>query len=196
MGINHLQLSPELIAFLYPETLVNGNDPDPFKKPAKSPETLVNGNDPDPFKKPAKTPETLQTKKSVPTFLGKNLQLICFLVSYPDDEFIPKEQLVFLQKILVACKCSLDDIALVNLKQQPVAMEDLKTQFSPRIIFLWGSLPVIPGIHQKFPDMAISTWEDISIVPVLQADLMSRDNPEGLELKRSLWISLKKLFNL
>ena len=177
MGINHLQLSPELITALYPEALVNVTTWDTGKKPSEP-------------------KRSEQAKKPGYPFLGKNLQSICFLVSCPDDEFMPEEQLAFLQRILAACKCSLDDIALINTKQHPIEMETLKKQLHPRILFLWGARPAVIGIGQQFPDLAISTWEEMNIVPVLQAGLMIRDNPEGIELKRRLWIILKKLFNL
>jgi hypothetical protein len=161
MGINHIRLSAELIAVLYPETLVTENGPDPDYP-----------------------------------FLGKNLLSICFLVSYPEDEFIPDDQLVFLQKILIACKLSLNDIALINTKRTPVELPVLKTRLQPRIIFFWGTSPAVAGSKLNFPDMTISTWENIRILPVMEAELMSRDNPRGLELKKNLWIALKKLFNL
>ncbi len=59
-------------------------------------------------------------------------------------------------------------------------MNNLKSQFNPRIIFLWGvDTRLSDGINQEFPDMTISTWRIISFVPVSQAELMSRDNPEA-----------------
>ncbi|HEV3223403.1 MAG TPA: hypothetical protein VGZ90_11010 [Puia sp.] len=177
MGINHIRLSAELIASLYPESLVTKNGPDPDIKQIK-------------------TVLTQNKEESGYPFLGKNLHSICFLVGYPDDEFIPEDQLAFLQKILNACKLNMDDIALVNANLNSVDLQVLKNQFQPRIIFLWGAVPAITGLAQNFPDMAISTLENIRILPVLQADSMSSDNPKGLELKRKLWISLKKLFNL
>lgn len=161
MGINDIRLSAELIAILYPETLIEEND----------------------------------QGMSYP-FLGKNLLSICFLVSYPDDEFIPDDQLAFLKKILAACKLSLNDIALINTKRTPVELLVLKKRFQPSIIFFWGVAPAVTGSGLKFPDMSISTWENIRILPVMQTELMSGDNPRGLELKKNLWISLKKLFNL
>jgi hypothetical protein len=177
MGINDLQLSPELIAALYPETLVTERNPMPVSSPARPGET-----------RPVKT--------TIYSFLGMNLRSICVLVSYPNDEFIPGDQLVFLQKILEACKCSMDDIALINTHRQPLDMEKLKNQFSPQVIFLWGSLRDIPGLQNPLPDMAVTLWENIIVLPVAQADLMSRNGPEGQELKRILWTSLKKIFNL
>jgi len=177
MGINHLTLSLELIAALYPESLVDaGNAGSGAKK--------------------VQTKATSGQREPDLSYMGKNGQSICFWVSYPDEEFIPEEPFIFLKKILAACKCTLDDIALVNAKAHPAMLESLKKQFQPRILFLWGAIPAITGLNQGWPDMEISTWENISIVPVLQADLMGRENPEGLALKRRLWISLKKLFSL
>src|SRR5450755_1861201 len=144
MGINHLRLSPELIASLYPESLVEEKSPESGKKPAKE-------------VSPLPAPAT-----GYP-FVGKNHRSILFLVSYPDHDFIPDEKLAFLNKILAACKCSLDDIALINTKRHPVILEDLKTRFKPQIIFLWGALPAHIGMIQGFPDMEISIFDGIRI---------------------------------
>jgi hypothetical protein len=177
MGINHLQLSPELIAALYPETLVAGNDPVTVKK-------------------------TIRTAKPVPEppaaypFLGKNIRSICFLAHYPEGEFLPEVQLDFLQKILAVCKYSLDDIALVNTAHQPFDLAALRVQFQPRIIFLWGILPASVGLKPGMPDFSISLLDGISVIPVLRPALMSGDSPEGKEFKQRLWICLKKLFAL
>lgn len=177
MGINQLQLSAELIAALYPDSLVRIENSDPVKNPAGA--------------KKLDLPENRDY-----SFLGKNLRSICFLVFYPDEEFIPGGQLVFLKKILSACKCSMDDIALINTSRTPVQMDAIRRQFNPRIIFFWGAGSAPAGILQKFPDMVISIWENIFILPVIQANQMSSDLPENQELKRNLWASLKKLFSL
>jgi hypothetical protein len=177
MGINNLQLSPELIAALYPETLVGGNDTETGKKPGKGEEPL-----PDSF---ADYP-----------FLGKNKRSISFLADYPDHDFIPEEQLVFLHKMLSACKCSLDDIALVNTAPTEGQFAELKKRLQPQIVFLWGVPTASIGLKQGVPDFSISKVDGISVIPVPNPDLMSGDSPLGLELKQRLWACLKKLFNL
>jgi hypothetical protein len=177
MGINHLQLSPEIIAALYPEILVGADEPDTPKK-------RVNPKMP------------IEKAETVYPFLGKNLRSICFLVDYPEHEFMPEEQQAFLHKILTACKCSFEDIALVNTAGFPVLLDTIKSQLQPRIIFLWGAMPSIfsqtPGIR----DMTVSHVDEILIVPVLQAEKMGGDSKEGLALKQQLWVLLKKLFTL
>ena len=109
MGINDFSLTDELIAALYPESLVTEKTTGPGKKnPVKAgiPATPV-----------APYP-----------YMGQNSRSVCFLVHYPDNEFIPGDQLVFLLKILSACKYSLDDIALVNTAKTQVKMDELKRQ--------------------------------------------------------------------
>jgi len=177
MGINELQLSPELISLLYPESLVTTNRPDPREKPSRSEISTEKNKSPYPY-------------------LGKNLKAICFLVSSPQDIFIGDEQRLFLEKILAACKISLDDIALINTKNHLIDLEELKTQFHPQILFLWGARPAISGLELDLPDLTVTIQESLRIIPVLQAERMSRDDAEGRELKRSLWAILKKLFNL
>ena len=74
MGINQLQLSAELIAALYPESLVRIENSDPVKNPAGT--------------KKLDLPENRDY-----SFLGKNLRSICFLVLilmknlYPADNW-------------------------------------------------------------------------------------------------------------
>lgn len=177
MGINDLTLSPALVASLYPETLI-------------ATEELSGDLD------LAQKGLTRDSEKTVYPFLGKNQPPFCFLVSYPDHEFIPEPQLTFLQKILTACKYSLDDIAIINTGRRQVEINTLIKQFDPRIIFLWGTGLDVTGINQELPDMAITTWQNISIVPVEKTGMMLKNNPEGIALKRDLWICLKKLFNL
>jgi hypothetical protein len=177
MGINNLQLSPDLIAALYPETLVGGNDTETGKKPGKGGESL-----PEPF--------------ADYRFLGKNRRSISFLADYADHDFIPEEQLVFLHKMLSACKCSLDDIALVNTVPSESQFAELKKQLQPQIVFLWGVPTASVGLKQALPDFSVLKVDGISIIPVPNPDLMSGDSPLGLELKQRLWACLKKLFNL
>ena len=177
MGINDFSLTDELIAALYPESLVTEKTTGPGKK------------------NPVKAGIPAIPVAPYP-YLGQNSRSVCFLVHYPDNEFIPGDQLVFLLKILSACKCSLDDIALVNTAKTQVKMDELKRQLHPGVIFLWGLIPDLSDITKGLPDMSLSLVDGITIIPVTHAEQMSRENAEAVELKRQLWVSLKKLFSL
>ena len=177
MGINEIQLTPELIALLYPESLVAMEGVFNVKKPVK----------------PANaTPEAVTTYP----FMGKNHRQISFLVHNPGGDFLPEDQLVFLQKMLAACKYSLDDVALLNTAKIPFDLAQWRLQLTPRIAFLWGITPASVGLKPGLPDFAVSQLDGISVVPVLSPGLMSGINPEGTEYKQRLWACLKKLFIL
>lgn len=177
MGINHLRLSPELIAALYPETLVVVKESAPARDNVESPKPVAE-----------KTP--------VYPFLGENNRSICFLANYPEEDFLPAEQHEFLKKMLTACKLSLNDIALLNIAHIPFDLAGLRVQLHPRILFLWGITPLSVGLKSGLPDFNISVIDGISVIPVLSPDAMSGNRPEGTEFKQRLWICLKKLFTL
>jgi hypothetical protein len=177
MGINHLRLSSELIAALYPETLVAGDEPVQVRENVRSSKMVA---DPSP---------------AYP-FLGENNQTICVLAFYPEGDFLPAEQLVFLQKMLEACKYNLNDIALLNIARIPFDLAGLRVQLHPRIIFLWGVQPSSVGLKSGLPDFNITIMDGISVIPVSHPDLMSGNSPEGTEYKQRLWVCLKKLFTL
>ena len=177
MGINKILLTPELIALLYPESLVVVEDILPVKKTVKTAKT---------------TPPTAAPYP----FLGKNLRQVSFLVHNPEGDFLPEDQLTFLQKMLAACKYGLDDIALLNTAKIPFDLAQWRLQFTPRIVFLWGITPASVGLKPGLQDFAISLLDGISVVPVLAPGLMSGSNPEGTGYKQRLWACLKKLFTL
>jgi hypothetical protein len=95
-----------------------------------------------------------------------------------------------------ACKLTLDDIALVNTARTTLVLEELRQQLRPDIVFLWGGIP--PGIPEfsGMLDLTEKTIGGIRILPVLQTGAMSRENEEGKELKKKLWVELKKIFGL
>jgi hypothetical protein len=177
MGINDLPLTPELIAALYPETLVSGNLMESAGKPRE-------------------TPQQDLSPAPVYPFLGMNKRSICFLVNYPDDPFIPDEQLAFIEKILTVCKCSMEDIALINTSPHSIRLEELKRQVHPEIIFLWGIRAATAGIKENLKEFSITAIDGISVIPVLTPELMNQESTEGKELKTRLWACLRKLFSL
>jgi hypothetical protein len=177
MGIDNIQLSPSLIALLYPEILV-----DTTEEVTGHPPKQVGINPLDPV--------------TIYPFLGGNLRFISFLVGYPDQDFIPDEQLFFLRRMLGACKLSLEDVAIVNTSRTPVRLDILKKQLQPHTIFLWGVPPVSLGVHTGGPEFVITEIDGISVIPVRSPDMMSAESAAGIELKKRLWICLQKLFTL
>lgn len=177
MGIDHLELSSEIIAALYPESLVMANSvtSDHLSGKRQAPASELSG----PYHSS-----------------GGNRRSISFLTGYGESGFMAENQFIFLGKILAACKCSMEDISLVNTAEQPVRLDLLKTQLHPKIIFLWGIPPATVGLDPALPHFSIFSVDGMSVIPVPSPDLMSGDSAEGTALKQRLWVCLKKIFNL
>jgi hypothetical protein len=139
-------------------------------------------------------PETLVGGNAF--FLGKNLKRIIFLVYCPEFDFLPEGQIVFLNKLLSACKLSLDDIAVINTAHIPITLDDLRQQLQPTTIFLWGVRPGLLSLSTDLPDFAISTIDGISVIQVPTPDILIGNDSAGQDLKQRLWTCLKKLFSL
>jgi hypothetical protein len=139
-------------------------------------------------------PETLVDGPTF--FLGKNLKQICFLVHCAEFDFLPEDQIVFLGKILPACKLSMDDIIVINTARLTLTFDELRNQFQPVIIILWGIRQDILGVSPDLPDFTISKMDGISVVRVPSPELMTENDLSGHNLKQQLWMCLKKLFNL
>lgn len=87
MSLNNISLNPQLLAGLYPDSLL---------------ETGKSITVPDP--------------KEL-TFLGGNKRQILILVNHPDVPYLPDGELTFLTNILSACKLGIADVAIVNLQK-------------------------------------------------------------------------------
>jgi hypothetical protein len=139
-------------------------------------------------------PETLVG--TMEPFWGGNGRFISFLCYYPDQDFLPEEQFIFLHKMLSACKLSMDDIVLINTGRLSFTFDELRKQCQPVIIFLWGIRPDSLGLNTDLPDFTISTIDGISVVQIPSPDVMIGTDNSGHDLKQQLWACLKKLFNL
>jgi len=122
--------------------------------------------------------------------LGENQQQVLFLVNEPKQRFLPDDEMTLLSNLIVACKLSMADIALVNFYHNHFDYHDFANQFHPKNILLFGvtteelSLPfTIPFFQiQQFQGQLYLT------APPLKNFLNNKD------LKKELWISLQKLF--
>ena len=120
MDINHISLTPSIIAEFYSSSLVN---PGEMQLPGANEQgTLSSIN------------ETEKTWK----WLGENKKKILVVVKYQDAVHIPDNDLQFLTSMLTACKLSLADVAIINLHNQPHQhYKEILDQFQSRVAF-WG----------------------------------------------------------
>ncbi len=110
----------------------------------------------------------LKTKNDGFDYLGENNKYILIIVNNPNEKFLPKLDLAFLEKIMGSKKWILDDVAIVNMaKYQSLDFDDLKAFFACSKIITFGFNPTVLNIvgavaNQKsmYKNVAIlGTWD-------------------------------------
>ncbi len=172
MGLNNIELPASLVADLYRNDLLEGDNP-----AAKSPATT----------KPA-AEKPLQ-------YLGSNLKNVVLLVDYENDVYLPEKQLTFLTNILQACRLNLADVAIVNYNKQQPSLDSVMQALRPSCLLVFGVAgwnASLPGIHEFMPGMVNNCTVIQS--PVLES--LNNTSAEGKLMKSKLWLCLKQQFNV
>ncbi len=191
MGINNINLSPELLAALYPDSLVLEKDP---QQPVRE---IIQGKH-GPTHIPLVTTGRNQEVQLSATyrFLGNNLRKISFVVHYPDAVFLPEDQLEFLSRMLSACHCTIADISVLNAAGAPIDIQELSKQLNPEILFLCGVSAASVNIPELMEPFTITRLQGISMLLLPALNNMNQKTEEGKQLKTKLWNCLQKLFRV
>lgn len=174
MDLNHIKLPGSLVAELYHYFLIF-----PDENSVNQPLTDISDN----------KSELNPVFKS----LGENKKNILIITSYSDVIHLPDHDLDFLTGILSACKLSMADVAVVNLKNSEGATyQELLTFFKSKIVLLFAVEPVSFGLPMNFPHFQIQPFAGNSFL--FSPSLKELENDKILKSK--LWVCLKRLFNL
>lgn len=163
MSIDNLNLSGYLYQNLYPHSLV------------------AEGG----------TPEKINTDEVVTySFLGENKKNVLVLVNDNNHDYAGKDEIELLQNMLRACKFSLNDVAIVNLKKDKAELTGLKQFFSPAKVIVFGSsiLDFPKGNHPV--QLLQREGLDFLVGPDLSSFI--KDPP----LKKPLWEKLQVFFQI
>lgn len=182
MGLNDLHLSPNVLAALYPSSLINPGKTHVISQPQlikpiaaeiiKEPETIIETN----WK-----------------YLGNNQKNILIIVNYDNAVHLPDEELGFLTNMLAACKLSLGDAAIVNRNNyKETGYKDFLGEFKSKIVFLFGVEPVAFGLPVSFPYFQVQLVANCTFLytPALE------DQRKDALLKSKLWVSLRNIFGV
>ena len=128
-------------------------------------------------------------------YLGNNQQKIAVLVSYPQEAYLPDDQLHFLTSILQACRLNLGDVAIVNQGKQAVSFQLLRDMLNCRQLLVFGVEAAAIGL----PAAAMFSefiQDDCTILYSPAIEQLNSPAPDSKALKTKLWGSLKKIFNV
>ena len=132
-------------------------------------------------------------KPSLIKFLGKNQKNILILVSKENIPFIEENELKFLTSILSACKLSLADVAIINLKTVGIADYRFFTkQLKSNTILLFDVDSQAIDLPFNFPHFQLQQFDQSTYLSAPALSFIEKEKP----LKTQLWNCLKTIFYL
>ena len=182
MGLNDLHLSPNILATLYPSSLINMDKTDAILQPQPIKPVIAEI-----------TAESESMKGTDWKYLGSNQKNILIVVNYDNAVHLPDEELNFLTNMLTACKLSLGDVAIVNkYNYKELAYKDFLTEFKSKIVFLFGVEPFVFKLPVSFPYFQVQTVGNCTF---LYTPPLEEQRKDAL-LKSKLWVSLRNIFSI
>jgi hypothetical protein len=136
-------------------------------------------------------------KKEDFKYIGNNEQNIIILIKEESVEYIQELTLKKINWILTACKLELKDVAIFNLKEQEIKIDNLFNSMIPKVILIFGlgsndiHLPLSLNINE------IKIYNGCKILSTESIEaLFQKDFIQSSRKKKELWESLKKIFYL
>jgi len=182
MSLNKIDLSPQLVARLYPKSLsVDSTTPAPAAVEAE-PAAVSSGEE-----------EAAVAAPPDWKSLGGNKKNILVVVHYPDDLHLPDSSFQFLSQLLNACKFTPNDVTIVNRHNYPG--QDYKTitdHFQSTRVLLFGITTAAFGLPFEIPPYQVQQFAGLTVAHAPALHELTEDKPA----KTQLWASLKKMFNI
>ena len=126
-------------------------------------------------------------------FLGNNNKNILVLVAKNNVAFIEDEELNFLSSILSACKLSLADVAIVNIKTLSDAnYQFLIDQLKSKTLLMFDVASDEIDLPFNYPYFQVQHFDHCAYLSAPELKSIQADKT----LKTQLWNCLKKLFGI
>ncbi len=142
-----------------------------------------------------KSKEKQEQKTSTKGFatLGNNRRHVLILVESEETLYLPDEQLNFLMGILAACKLTMEDVAILNIKKnKSVTYKAVVNELKSEKVFLFGIAPDKIELPIDFPNYQIQHYNN---QVYLTAPTLSQFQDNKVD-KMKLWNCLKQIFSI
>jgi len=126
-------------------------------------------------------------------FLGNNKKNILILVSKDNITFLENDELDFLSSIMVACKLSLADVAIININSLAVTnYRSIISQLKSKTVLMFDVASDGIDLPFNYPYFQVQQFDQCTYLSA--PDLKSIETDKTL--KTQLWSCLKKLFRV
>jgi hypothetical protein len=127
------------------------------------------------------------------SFLGNNQKKVAIIVADEQAIYLPDEELNFLMGILSACKLTMADVALLNIKKNDAfTYAELEQNLKAETILLLGVLPAQLELPLQFPVYQVQKFNNQVYLAAPALHLLAQDKAE----KTKLWNCLKQVFSI
>lgn len=163
MGLNDIKLEAFILQDLYKKTLVDDG---------------------------AKT-ATLSKSSTTLSYLGNNKKGITVVVNSDEALHLPDDELNFLLGILSACKLTMEDVAVLNIKKNELANYQLiASSLEAKTVLIFGINCMQIDLPIQFPNYQIQSYNNQVYLSSPPLSTIRNDKTE----KTKLWICLKQIF--
>ena len=174
MSLKNLELPASVLSELYANYLVEGSIANPHSN-----------------KKTEKKRE--ETKLS---HLGGNEKKVLIVVDEKNYAFIGDDDLEWLEKMLLACKLTLADVAIINIQTKRLLIAQMKNELRPKKLLMLGPTPADLELPLHFPMFKVQEHDQCTYLCAPSPAQLNQETQEGKILRTKLWVSLKQLFEL
>jgi hypothetical protein len=166
MSLDNIELTPFLLQELYKNSLVEFYDAESHGPPAP----VLSFN-----------------------VLGNNKRNVIIIVENNETLYLPDNELNFLLGILSACKLTMDDVAIVNIKKnKPVSYKAIAQELGAEKIILFGVETSAIELPFEFPHYQIQKYNNQTYISAGMLGDIQDDKAE----KTKLWNCLKQIFSI
>ena len=127
-------------------------------------------------------------------FLGGFQKEISIVVAEHFHPHIAEEDLEFISKLLTACKLSMNDVAIINVVNNPQSNQ-LWNLMPSKVMLMFDVDPGTLGLAFRRPHFDVQLWSEAQFMQAPALEKFRIGNDADLKiLKSKLWVSLQKIF--
>ena len=97
-------------------------------------------------------------------FLGSNKKRVSIFVNNPHELFLPEAELVFLNGILLACKLTLEDVAITNFNSEENTYTQYTKALKPSVVLLFGVTSLQLDLPFSIPDYQVQIFNLVKCI--------------------------------